>query len=1068
MLSGAVYGIGKYVILLLAVVAIFTTGTYLFTSGFLLSRHEIDVRSSCSKSKNSILWNNTDKNTCWTVPRISKVYTKFVVILIDALRFDFANYDDNTSKILPYTNRLSIFHELAKKHGCSSTRLFRFRADAPTTTMQRIKGLTTGSFPTFIDVSNNFDSAEITEDNFIDQFVESSNRNITFFGDDTWLKLFPGRFATSFAFPSFDVKNLHLVDDGIQEHLVSELQKDNWNMLIAHFIGVDHCGHRYGPLHSEMSAKLEEMDKMIRTVVNNMGDDTLLIVMGDHGMTQTGDHGGETLEEVDSALFAFHPGGKFSRRQLKNQNSCYADLIQQIDLVPTISVLLGVPIPFSNLGTIIPDLIPSTEQFATDKSSTSDSLSEALYVNAKQVENYLRVYNQSFENLVSPEFNQIMESFAKLKQNNLENIEKIQGILQNARLLCKHLWAQFDLNSMVHGICFFTILCACLLDKNLSSKTTITVMLALCASFVLYCIGNIFMGMCFLSLSLIICLKRFVSLILSDFMTFPAAVSVLFPLLYTSNSFVLSEDAISMYLCMSVLAFYSITSLCDLHYNYYDYRFSSVVRKATWKHRVKLVFRHPAVRCFVFLVFLFMLLRFAFLFRICRPEQFWCFNINVHSVLNKSSEELQEHPIYYIDEVMDFSDSTICLFLSGGSLIVLVFLFWHFLKREANLWNPYSAAVLCSTRLIPLATVCIIGHWQLQTLAAKELDALPTFYVTFLPRCAYCLLLLSFLLWWLSPLSVHLTYKDRYGRYRDEHSVLPAHDAAARHYQQLLKKVEEEDEQNNKTSSRPKSEERKGKDPPAVFGLFTVASAAVLGLGEVFILMLALLLEAKYAPVLVLFCLITWLILEILSSASITTKVSWNAVSLWSLSSTFWWFATGHQASLSSIPWNAAFVGFRGSHPTISLPAVMIGSNIFASQILHATFLPLVILWPFCRRKLLRQSYRSILAQKKLSNEEIEEFGNEVDFLQSDGSWHNLTDLFLKYLVLQALKVLGCMCAAFLHRRHLMVWQIFAPRFIYETLSFIVTCGSSILTYFFLVVIAQSLEGWLKKLRKRK
>ncbi|CAK8676627.1 unnamed protein product [Clavelina lepadiformis] len=578
MLSGAVYGIGKYVILLLAVVAIFTTGTYLFTSGFLLSRHEIDVRSSCSKSKNSILWNNTDKNTCWTVPRISKVYTKFVVILIDALRFDFANYDDNTSKILPYTNRLSIFHELAKKHGCSSTRLFRFRADAPTTTMQRIKGLTTGSFPTFIDVSNNFDSAEITEDNFIDQFVESSNRNITFLGDDTWLKLFPGRFATSFPFPSFDVKNLHLVDDGIQEHLVSELQKDNWNMLIAHFIGVDHCGHRYGPLHSEMSAKLEEMDKMIRTVVNNMGDDTLLIVMGDHGMTQTGDHGGETLEEVDSALFAFHPGGKFSRRQLKNQNSCYADLIQQIDLVPTMSVLLGVPIPFSNLGTIIPDLIPSTEQFATDKSSTSDSLSEALYVNAKQ------------------------------------------AVMQTS-------------------------------------------------------VGTI---------------------------------------------------------------------------------------------RLKL------------------------------------------NVLNKSTEELQEHPIYYIDEVMDFSDSTICLFLSGGSLIVLVFLFWHFLKREANLWNPYSAAVLCSTRLIPLATVCIIGHWQLQTLAAKELDALPTFYVTFLPRCAYCLLLLSFLLWWLSPLSVHLTYKDRYGRYRDEHSVLPADDAAARHYQQLLKKVEEEDEQNNKTSSRAKPEERKG------------------------------------------------------------------------------------------------------------------------------------------------------------------------------------------------------------------------------------------------------------------
>ena len=56
---------------------------------------------------------------------------------------------------------------------------------------------------------------------------------------------------------------------------------------------------------------------------------------------------------------------------------------------------------------------------------------------------------------------------------------------------------------------------------------------------------------------------------------------------------------------------------------------------------------------------------------------------------------------------------------------------------------------------------------------------------------------------------------------------------------------------------------------------------------------------------------------------------------MWALSCSFWWFVTGHQASLSSIPWNAAFVGFRGSHPTVALPAVMVGANIYISQILH-------------------------------------------------------------------------------------------------------------------------------------
>lgn len=76
-------------------------------------------------------------------------------------------------------------------------------------------------------------------------------------------------------------------------------------------------------------------------------------------------------------------------------------------------------------------------------------------------------------------------------------------------------------------------------------------------------------------------------------------------------------------------------------------------------------------------------------------------------------------------------------------------------------------------------------------------------------------------------------------------------------------------------------------------------------------------------------------------------KASWISVGMWSLSSSFWWFATGHQGGISSIPWNAAFVGYRGSHPTVILPAVMVTTNIFASQILHAGNPVLVVVTNF-------------------------------------------------------------------------------------------------------------------------
>lgn len=37
-----------------------------------------------------------------------------------------------------------------------------------------------------------------------------------------------------------------------------------WDVLIAHFLGVDHCGHKHGPHHPEMAKKLSQMDQVIQ------------------------------------------------------------------------------------------------------------------------------------------------------------------------------------------------------------------------------------------------------------------------------------------------------------------------------------------------------------------------------------------------------------------------------------------------------------------------------------------------------------------------------------------------------------------------------------------------------------------------------------------------------------------------------------------------------------------------------------------------------------------------------------------------------------------------------------
>lgn len=48
-----------------------------------------------------------------------------------------------------------------------------------------------------------------------------------------------------------------------------------------------------------------------------MKDDTVLFVMGDHGMTRTGDHGGESVDELEAALFMYSPAKLVVERKVR-------------------------------------------------------------------------------------------------------------------------------------------------------------------------------------------------------------------------------------------------------------------------------------------------------------------------------------------------------------------------------------------------------------------------------------------------------------------------------------------------------------------------------------------------------------------------------------------------------------------------------------------------------------------------------------------------------------------------------------------------------------------------------
>jgi phosphatidylinositol glycan class O len=108
-----------------------------------------------------------------------------------------------------------------------------------------------------------------------------------------------------------------------------------------------------------MAAKLTQLDGVIARTAAALAADashagTLLLVLGDHGMTWAGDHGGGSEEETHSALFALRPGaaraGQNEQRQSSNIRK--EGSLPQIDFAPSLALLLGVPPPYGSVGRV--------------------------------------------------------------------------------------------------------------------------------------------------------------------------------------------------------------------------------------------------------------------------------------------------------------------------------------------------------------------------------------------------------------------------------------------------------------------------------------------------------------------------------------------------------------------------------------------------------------------------------------------------------------------------------------------------------------------------------------------
>ncbi|CAH1999128.1 unnamed protein product [Acanthoscelides obtectus] len=150
------------------------------------------------------------------------VVSKLVLVVIDALRLDFVN-----SQLMPLTSRLS------RGNGCSNN----VSVQTPTVTMPRIKALIAGNVPQFIDIVLNLASTEQLKDSLIHS-AYNSNKKIVFYGDDTWLKLFPSYFWRYEGTNSFYVRDFEEVDHNVTRNVLKEIEVKDWDIMILHYLGI--------------------------------------------------------------------------------------------------------------------------------------------------------------------------------------------------------------------------------------------------------------------------------------------------------------------------------------------------------------------------------------------------------------------------------------------------------------------------------------------------------------------------------------------------------------------------------------------------------------------------------------------------------------------------------------------------------------------------------------------------------------------------------------------------------------------------------------------------------------
>lgn len=469
-----------------------------------------------------------------------------------------------------------------------------------------------------------------------------------------------------------------------------------------------------------------------------------------------GEHGGDSEEEITSAMFVYSPRPFITNIQP-------VDEVRQVDLVPTLASILGVPIPFSNVGSIILNVLPSFGS-KSDLKSNWEYVVTAFWTNIKQITLYIQEYAENKDEFPPEKLVEINNNFQQLRmmveniadENELLNfISDSYGFMGSVRRMCEEAWAQFDTSAMSRGLVLYFLLLAFAfiiieglpihyLDEVVENIITyLAYAVVLLIGVVIWVLKyldklqeieqNFYFCACTFSMMFLVFVgishwpvitnnwynlsktSTIVNVICRLIMLF--SVIGLF-----SNSFIINEAFISSFLATAIV----FTSILDIKGD----TPKKVTKTFDLFSSLKLFLYSSRGRAVMLSFVFFAVVRFSLLYVVCRPEQ----NCTI------------EKPI--------LSDSTRCL-LSIVFIALFITCVRLYLRSAGNLVG-ISPTVFVSRYASTAVVIATGGYWVLQALPRNTQHKLfEPWQLTVLPRTAMCILLASLALLLVRPLSVY-------------------------------------------------------------------------------------------------------------------------------------------------------------------------------------------------------------------------------------------------------------------------------------------------------------------------